>query len=223
MKTLEQNLEQIVAANLTELRKAKKWTQAELAEKINYSDKSVSKWERGDGLPDLKVLMRLSELFGVTLDCLVTEGAARERNSFRAPKKGIGFRIAVELLAVSIVFLIATVVYVGFMSYAQKNYWMCFIWALPLSFFLLTLFNSHWRFRVCTIVFGSIFSWTLLTAVYLQMLTYNLWMIFLIGIPTQAAIILSVQIRNKKSEYHAEVAQPAEPVSDASADKQTEG
>ena len=40
-------LEEIVAYNLTELRKNARLTQAELAEKINYSDKSVSKWERG--------------------------------------------------------------------------------------------------------------------------------------------------------------------------------
>ena len=57
------SLEQIVANNLTELRKEKKWTQAELAEKINYSDKSVSKWERGEALPDLKVLKQMADLY----------------------------------------------------------------------------------------------------------------------------------------------------------------
>ena len=56
-------LEQIVANNLTELRKEKKWTQAELAEKINYSDKSVSKWELGEALPDLKVLKQMADLY----------------------------------------------------------------------------------------------------------------------------------------------------------------
>lgn len=191
---MEQNLEQIVAANLTELRKEKKWTQAELAEKINYSDKSVSKWERGDGLPDLKVLMQLADLFGVTLDCFVTENAARERVKYKPPKQKIGFRIILELLAVTIVFLIATVVYVAYATYASVYLWTAFIWAVPISMLLLTCFNARWQFRICAIVFGSIFSWTLLTAVYLQMLQYNLWMIFLIGIPVQAAIILGTQM-----------------------------
>ena len=71
------NLEQIVANNLTELRKEKKWTQAELAEKINYSDKSVSKWERGEALPDLKVLLQMAELFGVNLEYFTTENAEK--------------------------------------------------------------------------------------------------------------------------------------------------
>lgn len=194
---MEQSLEQIVATNLTELRKAKKWTQAELAEKINYSDKSVSKWERGDGMPDLKVLVQLSELFGVTLDFFVTENAAEERANYEKPKQGIGFRVILELLAVSIVFLIATVVYVAFATYTQTYRWTCFIWALPVSAFLLMAFNAHWKFRVCTIIFRSLFCWTLLTAVYLQTLQYNIWILFLIGIPAQAAILLWAQIRQK--------------------------
>ena len=71
-------LEAIVSSNLTALRKRRGWTQAELAEKIHYSDKSVSKWERGEALPDLKVLKTLSELYGVTVDCFLTEGAAED-------------------------------------------------------------------------------------------------------------------------------------------------
>ena len=81
-----ENLEQIVANNLTELRKEQKWTQAELAEKINYSDKSVSKWERGDALPDLKVLLQMAELFGVSLDYFVTENAV-QRHLIKKPEK----------------------------------------------------------------------------------------------------------------------------------------
>lgn len=195
---MEQNLEQTVAANLAELRRAKSWTQAELAEKINYSDKSVSKWERGEGLPDLKVLMQLAELFGVTLDCFVTEGGAEQKLQSEPPRKQrVGFRVVMELLAVSIVFLIATVIYVAAATSFGQNFWTCFIWALPASFLLLTLFNAHWKYRVCVIVFASIFAWTLLTAVYLQLLTYNIWMLFLIGIPAQAAIILGAQVRKK--------------------------
>ena len=111
---MERNLEQIVAANLAELRRAKNWTQAELAEKINYSDKSVSKWERGEGLPDLKVLTQLAELYGVTLDCFVTVGGAEQKTSEpEIPRtQRVGFRVVMELLAVSLVFLAATVFYV---------------------------------------------------------------------------------------------------------------
>ena len=75
-------LEEIVAYNLTELRKNARLTQAELAEKLNYSDKSVSKWERGEALPDLKVLTRLAELFGVSVDYFVTKDAGKQKKKF---------------------------------------------------------------------------------------------------------------------------------------------
>ena len=194
--TVEQSLEEIVAANLTELRRAKQWTQADLAEKINYSDKSVSKWERAEGLPDLKVLKQLAELYGVSLDSLVTKRGALTELAQRKPKKSIAPRVIMELLAVSVVFLIATVIFVAL---SKHHPWICFVWAVPVSFGLLTLFNAHWKYRVCAIVFGSIFAWTLLASVYLHLLSHNLWMLFLIGIPTQAAIVLGAQLGAKKS------------------------
>ena len=76
------SLEQIVANNLTMLRKQKHWSQAELAEKIHYSDKSVSKWERGEALPNVKVLMQLAALFGVSLEHLTTENAWCKKRRF---------------------------------------------------------------------------------------------------------------------------------------------
>lgn len=201
---MEQTLEQIVAANLTELRRAKQWTQADLAEKINYSDKSVSKWERGEGIPDLKVLMQLADLFGVTLCDLVRENGGSEHLKQKEANRSVAPRVIMELLAVSVVFLIATVVFVAL---SQHNAWICFVWAVPVSFGLMTLFNIHWKFHVCATVFGSIFAWTLLAAVYLQLLSYNLWMLFLIGIPTQAAVILGAQLGKKRTfkkgnQYH---------------------
>ncbi len=196
-----ENLEQIVANNLTELRKEQKWTQAELAEKINYSDKSVSKWERGDALPDLKVLLQMAELFGVSLDYFVTENAAREKQKYSVSGSERIFRVVVDLLAVSVVWLIATLVFI-FTAYQSSGVWMAFVWAVPVSAFLLSAFSNHWKHRVRTIVFNSVFTWTLLTAVYLQMLLYmsiNIWQLYLVGIPAQAAIIPWGLIRHTRT------------------------
>ena len=52
----QEQLKQTVANNIAQLRKSKGLTQLELAERLNYSDKAVSKWERGEGLPDVLVL-----------------------------------------------------------------------------------------------------------------------------------------------------------------------
>ena len=70
----ETQIRENLSKNLTALRKAQGLTQTELGEKLTYSDKSVSKWERGDGLPDIVTLEKLAELFGVTVDALI--GAA---------------------------------------------------------------------------------------------------------------------------------------------------
>ncbi len=196
-------LEEIVAQNLTELRKAQKWTQAELAEKLNYSDKSVSKWERGDALPDLKVLTQLSELFGVTLDYFITENAGASKSQFDMPKRERGFRIGVMLLSVSAVWLIALSVFVftAASPAIQRGYWLALIWAIPASALAVAILSIHWNFRILSIIFESVLSWTLLTAVFLQLLvgySWNLWMLFLVGIPMQAAIILWAQIRSRR-------------------------
>ena len=197
-----ENLEEIVAQNLTELRKAQKWTQAELAEKLHYSDKSISKWERGDALPDLKVLTQLAELFGVTLDYFVTENAAAEKNRFALPKNEKGFRIGVELLSVCAVWLVALSIFIYTATTPRGGYWLALIWAVPLSALSTLVFSLHWKFRIVSVVFQSILCWTLLAAVYLQLLFgrsgSNIWMLFLVGIPVQAAIILWAQIRHHR-------------------------
>ena len=65
-------LKLICASNIIRLRTAAGMTQAELGAKLNYSDKSVSKWERGEAIPDAWVLTRLAEIFGVTVDYILT-------------------------------------------------------------------------------------------------------------------------------------------------------
>ena len=196
-----ENLEEIVAANLTELRKNARLTQAELAEKINYSDKSVSKWERGEALPDLKVLTQLAQMFGVTVDYFVTKDAGKQKKNFDFPKSENLYRIGVELLAACAVWLAATAVFFTTAIYS-KGTWMAFVWAVPASMLVLALFSQRWHYSVCVIVFRSVFCWTLLAAIYLQMLIYhgyNVWMIFFIGIPLQAAIILWSLIRHSRA------------------------
>ena len=60
------------ASNLIRLRTAAGLTQAELGEKLSYSDKSVSKWERAESLPDAFVLQKMAGIFGVSIDYLLT-------------------------------------------------------------------------------------------------------------------------------------------------------
>lgn len=195
-----QDLEHIVAANLAELRRSRGWTQAELAEQINYSDKSVSKWERGEGLPDLKVLHRMAELFNVSLDLFVTENAAEALAPEANQKSRRNYRFLLSLLMVSVIWITATVIFAYAAAYS-KWIWMCFIWAIPASFAVLSALFRRWGYRITTLVFRSVLAWSLLTAVYLQLLisrSINIWMVFLIGIPLQAALILWGQMKGTR-------------------------
>lgn len=183
-------LERIVAANITELRKSKQWTQLELAEKLNYSDKSISKWERGDGMPDLKTLCKMAELFSVSIDFFVTEGAAEQMKKYNAPKEEKGYRLVISLLMVAGIWTAATAFFIYFMIYKSVNAWTLFVWAVPFSAAIMYRFNIKWGNKWIGLVCSSLFCWSLLAAFYLQFLSYNFWLLFVVGAPIQAAIVL---------------------------------
>ena len=71
------DLRRVLAENISELRKSNNLTQAEFAERLNYSDKAVSKWERGDSLPDVIVLKTIADMYGVGLDDMLREDGVR--------------------------------------------------------------------------------------------------------------------------------------------------
>ena len=77
MQTDEATLRKTVAKNIAQYRKAHHDTQLDLATKLNYSDKSVSKWERGESLPDVYILSQIAELYGVSVDFLLGLPEAR--------------------------------------------------------------------------------------------------------------------------------------------------
>lgn len=183
-------LEKIVANNIMELRKSKKMTQLELAQKINYSDKSVSKWERGDSLPDLNTLCKLAALFEVTLDYFITENAATQINIFSAPKERRGYRMVISLMAIAAIWGIITIIFVYSLIYLNKNNWPWFVWGVPCSAAAQLLLNWKWKNRKWDTALSSVFCWSFLAAVYLQFLSYNIWPIFLVGIPIQIILIL---------------------------------
>ncbi len=198
-------LEAIVSNNLTVLRKRRGWTQAELAEKIHYSDKSVSKWERGEALPDLKVLKTLSELYGVTVDCFLTEGAAEDPAPYMAPASKLRYQIWVTLLAVCIVWLVATMVFVYSVLYGDRGNWQVFIWAIPVTALVVAVFDRrYFRGRLSFPVL-SVLLWGVILSVFLQWLEYGMWALFIIGAPAQIGLVLMHQIRRvSRQEIRAE-------------------
>lgn len=195
------NVKDIIAQNLTKLRTANNLTQSELAEKLNYTDKSISKWEHGDATPPIDVLKEIADLYGVSLDFLVTENPNDAYVKKHEQNENNPNKIIITLLAVSLVWLVAVILYVYGSLLANENLWILFVASIPASSIVLIVFNGIWGKRKYTFVLVSILSWSALTTIYLIFLPYSPWAIFLLGVPLQIGTILWSQLKkNKKSK-----------------------
>ena len=208
---MDNNIEinQKIAKNLTYYRKAAGFTQAELAEKINYSDKSVSKWESGNGVPDIYTLMQLAQLYGVSVDVLIGE----EKPLVPVEGKRTGLHMLIMLLSSGIVWLVATCIFVGLqLLNPTEGLWLTFLYAVPVNAIVLVVYASIWKYRMLNFVSISTIVWTVLTCVFLTVRIAcrlhggeanlgSLWTIFLLGVPLQVLEILWAFFRSlfKKS------------------------
>ncbi len=186
------DLKSVVAKNIIDLRKASNWTQTELAEKLNYSDKAVSKWERAESLPDITVLKKIADLFLVSVDYLLeAEHKPAKGLSHAASKLTKRNHIIITSLSTMLVFLIATVVFVvlGLLS-VDFPIWLAYVYALPAAAIVLIVFNSIWGRRVFNFVFITLLVWSILLCIYMSFPKDDIWLIFLIGIPAQIIILL---------------------------------
>ena len=197
MKELRESL----AEKISSLRRANKRTQAELAERLNYSDKSVSKWERGEALPDIEVLVALGELFNVSLDYLVSDKEFKPQPLSKSQKHN---RAIISGLAVLTVWVIATLVFVFCLMFAHIAVWVVFIWAIPASSIVAIVFNGIWGKHWVTFLLCSVLVWSVIASFYLQFLfffepSFNLWQMFIVGVPVQVVIILWSRLRRTTS------------------------
>ena len=184
-----------IAKNLIYYRKQAGLTQAELAEKINYSDKSVSKWESGNGVPDVYTLMQLAQLYGVTLNDFVGEQAPTEKEK-RMRGMMQSFHGWIMLLSSGIVWLVATCLFVMLQLWLPgKEWWLVFLHAVWANAIVLLVFSALWKYRVVNFLSVTLLIWMVLTSVFLTIKyiarRYGvemeaLWMLFLLGIPLQA-------------------------------------
>lgn len=190
------DIKPIIAVNLSNLRKEKGLTQAELAEKLNYSDKAVSRWERGDTLPDISVLYELCRFYNITLDDLVNEDPVSKKEEKVYDKNSMAYKIWATLLSVSIVWLAATLIFIYSNVWGENQYfWMAFVWAVPVTCIVLKITARGIFNNVLNVINDSLFVWSTLAAIYLQVLAYNVWMVFLLGAPVQAIIILWIRMK----------------------------
>ncbi len=193
-------LKYIIADNLVSLRKANKLTQLELADKLNYSDKAISKWERGESLPDIVILKQLADMYGVGVDYILNEQTEEVKAKYRIPRPELNNKLIITLLACLSVWILAAIIYINIKIILERSYWLTWIWALPATSIVLIVFSAIWGKKSHIILSVSALIWTLLLAFYLQTLDYNMWSLFLLGVPAQIATALCGSIKRKKQE-----------------------
>lgn len=200
------DINNIIARNISELRQKNKLTQIELAEKLNYSDKAVSKWERGESIPNIAVLVSIANLFNVSLDYLVEEEHDKTVTAEKTPekdhsKRNYGF---ITGMCVLLVWAIATLSFVAITLAAPdcSGQWLAFIYAVPVSLIVWLVFNSLWLNKRINYLIISALMWSVLASLHITALVFgkNIWLIYLIGIPCQIIILFWSGLRFKKKD-----------------------
>ena len=191
-----------VAKNITELRILNNMTQMELGERLNYSDKTISKWERVESSPDLSALVEMADLFGVTLDYLVKSENIEEAVVERKTKEASFNRRAVSYIAegggwiVAIFAFIVTTLITNQMTFQ----WLYFVYALPVVLIVKLIFNSIWFNPRHNYLIISALMWSIFVAIHITFLYFkvNVSLIYLLGVAGQIVIILCSYINKPK-------------------------
>lgn len=199
----DETLRQQIGANIASYRKREGWTQAKLAEKLNYSDKAVSKWERGESVPDVLILANLAELFGITVNDLLVDpdalpaqtGAVQQAMGQVVEKtlKRKANKNTILQLSSLLVWFVALLIFVILDTVGVPHSYLAFFYAIPADGIVMLSLRSAWhdfrwnRALVSVIAWGSLLSLYMTLLILLQ---FNAWRIFLLGIPGQASILL---------------------------------
>ncbi len=202
--TLEE-LKLVVASRLIRLRQEAGMTQAELGEKLNYSDKTVSKWERGESIPDAFVLLRLADIYGTTVDALLREDAPwqdpveRQKAKERAEAPKFSSTV-VTLVAVVGIWTMAVAMFVIFWLAADALLWMIFACAVPVSLITFLVLNSIWNKGRHNLYIIMALVACIVAVIYLFLLPVNPWQLFLILIPAEILVFLCFRIRRREKK-----------------------
>ena len=207
----DEKLKKQLGANIVTFRKRIGLTQAKLAERLNYSDKAVSKWERGESMPDVLTLVQLAELFDTTVDELLRDPDAIPENSggpiehameaaVEKTLKRKANKKVILLLSSLIVWFVALLVFVIVSSLDIPRSWIAFLYAIPVDAIVQLSLRSAWRDFRWNKTLISILMWGGLLSLYASLKLFvhvDIWKLFLLGIPGQLAVLLWFRMYTK--------------------------
>lgn len=189
-----EDIKSVVAKNITELRLLNSMTQMELAEKLNYSDKTISKWERAESTPDISVLVKVADLFGVTLDVLVKSENIEKAVVEHKVEETKYNRRAIAYISESVGWIIAIFAFIitTFIMKETTLQWLYFVYAPPVVLIIKLVFNSIWFNPRHNYFIISALMWSLLAAIHITFLclSINVALIYLLGVAGQIVIVM---------------------------------
>ena len=214
--TPQESLRSVIAMNLSELRKGRGMTQQDLAEKLNYTDKAISKWERAESVPDILVLKQIADMFGVTVDYLLcethdeilTHNEEEEKKAHAEAVKrqqSIRARGFVTGMSVLLVWMAALVLFIVFDTVSANPLfqWFVFACAICASLILWLVMNSIWFNRRRNYLIISLLMWSFLILLFMTvwfLADRLLWLMFILGIPGQAIIIMWSRLKQSGND-----------------------
>jgi transcriptional regulator with XRE-family HTH domain len=190
------------AKKLATLRQNAGMTQFELGEKLSYSDKTVSKWERGEAIPDAVVLKKISKLFSVSVDSLLDD--SEEDLGVQVPaqeEKASRFSIYPSITRVILagIWTLAVLVFVILWLSLDKIYWMIFVYTVPVTLVALLVFNSIWNKGKGNFFIVTALVLCVVAVSYLGVLPIkNAWQLFLVVIPAELLVYWSFRIKKRR-------------------------
>ncbi len=206
-----------IGANIAAYRKQLGLTQAGLAEKLNYSDKAVSKWERGESAPDVVTLVAIARELQVSVNDLLVDPNALPENPGKVEKvmgkvvektlKRKANKTIILTLCSILVWFVALFAYVVLSSVGIPKSWLAFFYAIPADAIVRLSLRSAWRDFRRNWLYISVIVWGCVLSIYMTLLILcgaNVWRIFLLGAPGQVAILLWFRMFSKPKEAEHE-------------------
>jgi transcriptional regulator with XRE-family HTH domain len=216
----DEKLKLQIGANIALYRKRAGLTQAGLAVKLNYSDKAISKWERGESIPDVITLMQLAEQFEITVNDFLSDPNALPEDSDpgtlekamtqvseKALKRKANKNV-IQALSSTLVWFVALLIFVVISSFDIPYSWVAFLYAVPVNAIVLLSLRSAWRDFRWNRWLISMIVWGFLVSIHASLMVFfkfNMWRMFLLGIPGEIATSLWFRLFSPSREEKKKV------------------
>lgn len=193
-----EELKLIVASNIIRQRTKAGMTQVELGEKLNYSDKTISKWERAESLPDVLVLKQMGEIFNVSVDYMLNTHDQWD-NTQDKPQQEVWKKYsksAITMVSIAGIWAVAILIFIIFWVMGSIH-WSIFAYAVPVSLITLLVLNSVWNHGKHNRLIVSSLVLSLIGVFYVALIKYRPWQLFLMAIPAEIVVFFSFRIKRK--------------------------